>query len=175
MRTSEIAILLLAGSMAASAQSGYEPFTGGFEIGLGYGTVIDFNLENNNLYREYLLEKLIWLPFQVSLFSVKYLDQNRYLEFGVSFARKSSSHVRRQSHLDGSFGSGLPVLELYCIDLPVKYYSRARLDGNIYLFGGIVPSWLMAPVQASNEYMIPKECYRNFLVSVFGGCSLRPD
>lgn len=132
MRTSGIAILLLAGSMAASAQSRYEPFTGGFEIGLGYGTVIDFNLENNNLHREYLLEKLIWLPFQVSLFSNKYLDQNRYLEFGVSFARKSSSHVKRHYHLDGSFGSGLPVLEPVCRGFCLDHKrSRIKLQAEL--------------------------------------------
>lgn len=53
-------IVIIAISSSGYTQKINDPFVGGVEIGLGYGTIIDFNLDNNNFYSEYLLNRLIF-------------------------------------------------------------------------------------------------------------------
>ena len=117
-------IIIVTISSVVYSQKNNDPFVGGIEFGLGYGTVIDFNLDNNNFYREYLLQRLIWLPFHMGFVSAKYLNPNEYLEFGMMFVRRSSSYVYRYNYRKGGgYTRGLPVLELYSIDIPLKYYG----------------------------------------------------
>ncbi len=165
-------IVIASISLSAYAQDIHDPFMGGIEFGLGYGTIIDFNLDNNNFYREYLLERLIWLPFQIGFVAEKNLSPNRYLEFGMMFARHSSSYVYRHNYrIGGGYGTGLPVLELYSIDIPLKYYMYVgkMLKQQMYAYGGIIPSWLLKPVMASDYNDIPEDSFRNLYVSVCGG------
>ncbi len=154
------------------AQTKHDPFVGGIEFGLGYGSIIDFNFDNNNLYREYLLERLIWLPFQIGFVAEKTLNSNKYLEFGMMFARHSSSYVYRHNYkIGGGYGTGLPVIELYSIDIPLKYYSYVGkiLKQQMYAYGGIIPTWLLQPVLGSEYNDIYEESFRNWYVSVCGG------
>lgn len=165
-------IIIVAISSGVYSQKIHDPFVGGIEFGLGYGTVIDFNLDNNNSYREYLLERLIWLPFQIGFVSAKYFNPNEYLEFGVIFARHSSSYVYRHNYkIGGGYGTGLPVLELYSIDIPLKYYAYVGkiLKQQMYAYGGIIPSWLLTSETGSDYNEIPEDCLRNFCISICGG------
>lgn len=167
-----IFILVVAISSSIFAQDIHDPFVGGIEFSIGYGTVIDFNLDNNNLYREYLLERLIWLPFQIGFVADKYLNPNEYLEFGIMFARHSSSYVYRHNYsTGGNYGTGLPVLELYCIDFPLKYYAYVgkMWKKQMYAYGGIIPSWLLTSDTGSDYNEIPEDCLRNYCISVCGG------
>ena len=93
-----ILILVVCLSSSVSAQKIHDPFVGGIEFGLGYGTVIDFNLDNNNFYGDYLLQRFLWLPFQIGFVSAKYLNPNQYLEIGMIYARKASSYVLRYNY-----------------------------------------------------------------------------
>lgn len=171
MRTCHLIIVLFISS-GAIAQDLSDPFKGGIEFGLGYGTIVDFNLDNNNLYPDYLLERFLWLPFQVGIVSAKYLNTNKYLEIGVMFARRSSSYVYRYDHrTDGGYASALPTLNLYSIDIPVKYYSYAGkvLNKEMFAFAGIIPSWLIKPETGSSYNDIPEDCFRKVYLSVCGG------
>ena len=168
-----ILIMVIFVSSGLYAQKISDPFKGGVEFGLGYGTVIDFNLDNNNFYREYLLQRFIWLPFHIGFVTAKYLNPNEYLEFGVMFARRSSSFVYRHNYRTvDSYAVGLPTINLYGIDLPIKYYTYAgkMLKQQMYAYGGIIPSWLMRPEMGfMMDYGITEDYFRNFYVSVCGG------
>ncbi len=167
-----ILILVVCLSSSVSAQKNNDPFVGGIELGIGYGTVIDFNLDNNNFYREYLLQRFLWLPFQIGFVAEKNLSPNRYLEFGMMFARRSSSYVARYNYkADGGYTRGLPTLNFYGIDIPLKYYSYVGkvLKQQMYAFGGITPSWLMRPEVGSLDWGIPDEYFRNIYLSICGG------
>jgi len=162
-------------SSSLYAQRNTDPFKGGVEFGLGYGTVIDFNFDNNNFYREYLLARLIYLPVQIGFVTAKYLNPNQYLEIGLLYTRKGSSYVERHYHDDGSYGGAAhPALSLHCIDFPIKYYSNVGqiMKQHMYVFSGLTPSWLVEPVGfcgSPSNPCIPEDCFRNFYVSVCGG------
>lgn len=166
-------ILVVFLSSSVSAQKIHDPFRGGVEFGFGYGTIIDFSFDNNNLYREYLLERFIWLPFHIGFVTAKYFDPTKYLEFGVMFARRSSSFVYRHNYRTvDSYAVGLPTINLYGIDLPIKYYVYAgkMLKQQMYAYGGIIPTWLMRPEGGGiMEYGIAVDHFRNIYVSVCGG------
>ena len=165
-------IVIASISLSVYAQKIHDPFVGGIEFGLGYGTVIDFNLDNNNFYSEYLLHRLLWLPFKIGFVSAKHLNPNEYLEFGMVFARRSSSYVYRYNYRkDGGYTRGLPVIELYSIDIPLKYYEYVGkiLKQHLYAYGGIIPSWLLTSEIGSDYNEIPEDCLRNFYISVCGG------
>ena len=165
-------IIMVTISSVVYSQGSHDPFVGGVEFGLGYGTVIDFNLDNNNFYREYLLERLIWLPFQIGFVTAKYLNPNKYLEFGVIFARRSSTYVYRHNYSSVSiYGTSLPTLTIFSIDLPIKYYAYVgkMLNQQMYAYGGIIPSWVIRPGIGSDYNDIPEDCFRNVYVSVCGG------
>lgn len=167
-----VLIAIIAMSSGGYAQTNRDPFMGGIEFGLGYGTVIDFNLDNNNFYRDYLLQRFIWIPFQIGLVSEKYLTQNKYLEFGVLFARRSSSYVARYNYkIGGGYARGLPTLNLYGIDIPIKYYSYVGklLNQQMFAYGGIIPTWLIRPEGGSHDWGIPEEYFRNIYLSICGG------
>lgn len=165
-------IIIVAISSSVCAQNKSDPFVGGIEFGIGYGTVIDFDLDNNNFYREYLLERFIWLPFHIGIVSAKYFSPNEYLEIGMIFARRSSSFVYRYNYRTvDSYTVGLPVLDLYSIDFPLKYYAYAGkiLNQQMYAYGGLIPSWIFKPEMGSNYNDIPEGSVRNFYISVCGG------
>lgn len=163
-----IFIVVVAISLSAHAQTIHDPFVGGIEFGIGYGTVIDFNRDNNNISSTYLLERLLWLPFQIGFVSAKYFNPNQYLEIGVVYARKASSFVEQHYNADGSHEIALPTLTLHCIDIPLKYYSYVGkiMKQQMFAFGGLIPSWLVNTEYTSH---IPEECFRNFYISVCGG------
>jgi hypothetical protein len=164
-------IITIVISSGVCAQNRNDPFVGGIELGIGYGTVIDFKLDNNNFYREHLLHRLLWLPFQIGFVSEKYLNPNEYLEFGILFARRSSSYTKRHYSADGSYGTGVPALDIYCIDFPLKYYAYAGkiLKQQMFAYGGIIPSWIIEPLVYSDHCLIAEDCFRNFYFSVCGG------
>ena len=167
-------IVIASISLSVYAQKIHDPFVGGIEFGLGYGTVIDFNLDNNNFYSEYLLHRLLWLPFNIGFVSAKYLNPNEYLEFGILYSRKGSSYVERLQYSAGGVNhksTSNPALALHCIDLSIKYYFYAGkiLKQQMYAFGGLIPSWLVEPVEYEGDISIPEDSYRNLFFSVCGG------
>jgi len=169
-----ILILVVCLSLSVSAQKNIDPFVGGVEFGIGYGTVIDFNLDNNNFHSEHLLERLFYIPFQIGFVSAKYLNPNKYVEFGILYSRKGSSYVERLQYSAGGVNhksTSNPALALHCIDLPIKYYFYAGkiLKRHMYAFGGLIPSWLVEPVEYTGDFSIPEDCYRNLFLSVCGG------
>ena len=163
-------ILVVALATDVSGQWNSEPFVGGIEIGLGYGAVIDFNTDNNGFHVGYLTDRLQYLPTHIGFVSAKYLNPNKYLEFGLLYSRKSSYHAYRSNN--GTYiVSGGTVLVLHCIDLPIKYYSYVGklIKQHMYAYGGLIPSWIIEPVHYVSDIGIPEECFRNFCVSVCGG------
>ena len=164
-----ILILVVCLSSSISAQKIHDPFVGGVEFGLGYGTVIDFNLDNNNFYGDYLLQRFLWLPLQIGFVSTKYFNPNQYLEIGMIYARKASSYVLRYNYSPNVFSGGLPILTLHCIDIPLKYYSYVgkMMKQEMYGYGGLIPSWLVNVGYAGHN-SVPEDCFRNFYVSVCG-------
>ena len=170
-------IIIVAISSVVYSQKNNDPFVGGVEFGIGYGTVIDFNLDNNDnneFELGFLLEKLQYLPTHIGFVSAKYLNPNEYFEFGILYTRKCSSYAYRYTYstkYGTSSVSGGSALVLHCIDLPLKYYSYVgkMLKQQMYAYGGLIPSWIIEPVQYVGDFSIPEECYRNICVSVCGG------
>ena len=163
-------VLVVACATDIIAQRNSEPFIGGIEIGLGYGTVIDFKTDNNGFLVGYLSDRLQNLPTHIGFVSAKYLNPNNYLEFGLIYSRKSSYHPYRFN--DGTYTvTGGTSLVLHCIDLPIKYYSYVgkMTKKHVFVFGGLIPSWIIEPVHYVSDIGIPEECFRNFCLSVCGG------
>lgn len=159
-------ILILVTTVDISAQNIHDPFVGGLEIGLGYGTVIDFNLDNNRLSKDLWSARLFHLPIHAGFVASKFLNPNKYVEFGILYSAKNSSFVKYDFE-----GITLPALTLNCIDISVKYYSYIGKIGKqyMYVYGGLIPSWLIEPVQYYDDLEIPDNCFRNFLISICGG------
>ena len=112
------------------------------------------------------------MPYHIGFISAKYLNPNKYFEFGIFYTRKGSSYVNRHNYsADGGYSVGLPALSLHCIDLPIKYYTYVgkMMKQHMYAFGGLIPSWLFAPVEYTGDFSIPEDCYRNLFLSVCGG------
>ena len=163
-------VLFVVLSVDISAQWNNEPFIGAIEIGLGYGTVIDFKTDNNGFLVGYLSDRLQNLPTHIGFISAKYLNPNKYLEFGLLYSRKSSYHSYRSNN--GTYiASGGSSLVLHCIDLPIKYYSYVgkMTKQHVFAFGGLIPSWIIEPVHYVSDIGIPEDCFRNFCLSVCGG------
>ena len=163
-------IVVVTIAIDVGAQRNHEPFVGGFEIGLGYGTVIDFKTDNNGFHFGNLPDRLQNLPSHIGLVSAKYINPNKYLEFGLLYSRKSSYHSYRFN--DGTYTvSGGTSLVLHCIDLPIKYYSYVgkMTKQHVFAFGGLIPSWIIEPVHYVSDIGIPEDCFRNFCLSVCGG------
>lgn len=170
-------IAMIAISSGGYTQSNRDPFVGGIEFGLGFGTAIDFNFDNNKYHIGDVadaLEVLTFLPTHFGIVSAKYLNPNKYFEFGVFYSRKCSFYDYHYSYptKNGTIStSGGAALVFHSIDLPIKYYSYAGkiLKQQMYAYGGIIPSWIVEPTQYVGDYEIPEECFRNFCVSVCGG------
>ena len=155
-------------SSSVYAQNKHDPFVGGVEFGLGYSTFIDFNLDNNSFDSHFLLERIFDLPYQLGFVTAKYLNSNKYLEFGIIFAKRSTSYVEHYS-VNGTANS---AITLYCIDFPMKYYAFAgkMFKHHMFAYGGLIPSWLVEPVEYdSDDINIPEDCFRNLYFSVCGG------
>lgn len=163
-------LLVVALATDVSGQWNSEPFVGGIEIGIGYGTVIDFNPDNNGFRVGSLSDRLQYLPTHIGFVSAKYINPNKYLEFGLLYSRKSSYNAF-QSNNGTYIVSGGNALVLHCIDLPIKYYSYVGklLKQHMYAYGGLIPSWIIEPVHYVSDIGIPEECFRNFCLSVCGG------
>ncbi len=163
-------IVFLLSSSAASAQKKTDPFVGGIEFGTGYGSIIDFRLDNNNLHKEYLLERLIWLPFKFGIVAAKYLDPNEYLELGMVIARRSSSFVLYHNFRTSGHGTALPVISIFSIDFPVKYYKYAGnlFNKQMWAFGGLIPSLIILP-GGSGDWGAPEAYARSASLSLCGG------
>ncbi len=167
-------IVIVSISLSAYAQDIHDPIVGGIELGLGFGTVIDFNLDNNEFRVGSLFDRLQYLPTHMGLVSLKYINPNKYIEVGILYSRKCSSHYYRYSYSTSQGTgrvSGGSALVLHCIDLPLKYYSYVgnMLKQQIHAYGGLIPSWIVEPVLYVGETSIPDECFRNIFVSVCGG------
>jgi len=164
-------IIIVAISSGVYSQKIHDPFVGGIEFGLGYGTVIDFNLDNNQFYINALFDRLFSLPTHIGFVSAKYLNPNEYFEFGLLYARKGSSNVYRYNFGTNGSYSGGSLFEFHCIDLSLKYYSYLgkMLKQQMYAYGGLIPSWIIEPVEYVIDFGIPEECFRNIFVSVCGG------
>jgi hypothetical protein len=166
-------LLIFAATVDISAQNINDPFIGGIEIGIGFGTVIDFNFNNNKYYIGNVsdaVEMLTYLPTHVGLVTAKYLNANKYFEFGALYSRKCSFYDYHYSNGTGSIRGG-GALVFHCIDLPIKYYSYAGkiFKQQMYAYGGIVPSWIVEPTQYIGDFEIPEDCFRDFCLSVCGG------
>lgn len=167
-----LTILLLLTAHTISAQNQYSPFVGGFEVGTGYSTIIDFNRENNiKVNRDLTMEQLFYLspfiPYQFGFVTAKYLNHYKYLELGLLFRKTSVGWI--QLHYGGW---GIPGINLYSFDLPVKYYfptKTLRYAADTYF--GIVPSWLVHPdVYSGDSYDgIEEEYFRDSYVSLCTG------
>lgn len=163
-------IVCLVVSSEALSQKKTDPFIGGIEIGTGYGSIIDFRLDNNNFHTAYLPERLIWLPFKFGILTAKYLDQNEYLELGMVFARRSSSFVLYHNFRPNGHGTALPVISIYSIDFPVKYYKYAGslFNKQMWAFGGFIPSWIIL-TEGSGDWGAPGSYARSACLSLCGG------
>jgi hypothetical protein len=167
-----LTILLLTFTSNIDAQNQYSPFVGGFEFGIGYSSIIDFNRENNIKYnRDLKLEQLFllfpFIPYQFGFVTAKYFDSKRYGELGIIFRKTSVGWI--QIH---PFGWGLPGINFYSFDFPMKYYFPTRgikIGNDAYI--GIIPSWLYNPsVIGSDPYDSNSEDYfRKGYLSVCSG------
>lgn len=164
-------IVIITISSGGYAQKNRDPFVGGIEFGLGYGTVIDFNPDNNQFYVNGLFDRLLSLPTHIGFVSAKHLNPNNYFEFGLLYSRKGSSNVYRYNYGTNGSYSGGSLFVFHCIDLPLKYYSYVgkMLKQQMYAFGGLIPSWIMEPTQYVSNFGIPEEYFRNICISVCGG------
>lgn len=167
------AFLLLLIAANGITQNQYSPFAGGFEFGLGYSSIIDFNRENNIKYnRDIKLEELFFLwpfiPYQFGFVTEKYIDKNRYAEFGILFRKTSVGWIDRRLS-----GWGLPGIQFYSFDFPIKYYFQSEKSRLKYFepYLGIIPSWLVSTeVFGSSPFdNISDEYFREGYLSVCGG------
>ncbi len=163
-------IVFLAVFSSATSQKKTDPFIGGIEFGTGYGSIIDFRLDNNNFHKEYLFERLLWLPFKFGFVTAKYLDPDKYLELGMFFARRSSSFVLYHNFRPNGHGTALPVISIYSIDLPVKYYKYAGsfFNQQMWAYGGLIPSLIILP-GGSGAWGIPEAYTRSASLSICSG------
>lgn len=168
-----LTFLLLIIATHGNAQNQYSPFVGGFEFGLGYSSIIDFNRENNIKYnRDIKLEELFFLwpfiPYQFGFVTAKYIDNNSYVEFGILFRKTSVGWIDRRLN-----GWGLPGINFYSFDFPIKYYFTSEKSRLKYFepYLGIIPSWLIY-TEVFGSYAfdnISDEYFREGFLSFCGG------
>ena len=149
--------------MGLYSQSIRDPFRGGFDIGLGASTFIDCKEINNGINFPYL-------PYQIGIITHKYISGNEFVELGMLFSKRSSSF----KYYYQLGGTAIPNLNLYCIDLPIKIYTYvANISKNrLFFYGGLTPSWLIAPEHsAEEEYWLNDYYFRTAYLSVSTGLS----
>jgi len=171
MRSTLFSVLVLL-CFTIKAQNRYSHFVGGVEFATGYSSIIDFNRDNNIAFsRDLKAEQLFYLfpfiPYQFGIFSAKYLNRESCLEFGFFFHKCSVGWIRYYPQ-----GWGIPGINLYSMDLPVKYYFPSSVSGNLAkAFVGIIPSRLFyAAIISDDEFTgSVKDYLKDGYVSVCGG------
>ncbi|MCP4312956.1 MAG: hypothetical protein GY790_16975 [Bacteroidetes bacterium] len=135
-------IIMAIVSVSLSAQNQYMPFFGGFELGVGYSTFVDFNIESNGVMLKAVPYQLPFLPYQLGFVSAKYVNPTDYFELGIMFSKRSDSFAKKSTD-----GWSVPYFNLYCIDFPIKYYTDVKIKSSrpLYVYGGIIPSWIILP------------------------------
>lgn len=129
-------------SFGLSAQKPFMPFFGGIELGIGYSSFIDFNLENNGVLIKALPYQIQFLPYEIGIVSAKYINSTNYLELGIFFSKRSDSYVKKNRN-----EWSVPFINLYCFDFPLKFYLDITKDSRspFYIFGGLIPTWIYKP------------------------------
>jgi hypothetical protein len=165
MKIRLISILVVI-SASLCGQKQYMPFFGGIELGLGYSTFIDFDFESNGVMLKAIPYQIPFLPYQLGFVSAKYLNSTDYLELGIFFSKRSDSYVKK--HGDGR---SIPFVNLYCIDFPLKYYTdiKSKFKHPLFIYGGLIPSWLFLPETGTYQSGITSEFFRSWYLSVCSG------
>jgi hypothetical protein len=105
-------------------------------------------------YKEYLFQRLFWLPFKFGIDTAKYLNPNAYMELGMIFARRSSSFVYYHNFRTNGHATGLPTISLYSIGFPFKYYKYVGqiFKKQMWAYGVITDrNWENMPCGASTR------------------------
>ncbi len=149
------------------SQSITDPFTGGIEIGIGLSSVarIDYGLEN-----------IEFLPFQLGLVTNKYLSNQKFVEIGILYGRRT---VKLSRLKDENLRS--PILSLNYIDFPIKiYFDKIKLVNKYYeVYCGLFLSYLIFPSTYSSSALkgptIDNSSYRKANMSLVTGLSKKID
>lgn len=175
-----VLIICLVTTVPLSAQRANQHFSGALEFGLGWGHVIDFTLDNNNITSKFLFQRLFNLPWMVGIHTQRELSSDSYMEFGLLFHKRSSDWVYQRSIYNEfgsySYRSTNMVLALNCVDFSMKYYKFLKYWKNreLYAFGGIVPVWVLNVPSSSDLSInsVPQDLFRSWNLALAWGLAL---
>lgn len=154
-------------SIFCYSQDKHDQFTGSINLGTGLSSIIDLNPNSKGYI----------IPFQIGVRTQKFIDREKYIEFGIIYSKKGSHWIEWIYLNNGTLiGEEHYDLSLRCFEISTRFFQKCenikKIDLNYYYGLNLAIMPIAPEIHLGTTIDVQESYFRKYFPTINSGYSI---